>query len=68
MIRDVKRSKQGLEKANLDLEQRRKYTETVLRNVSAGVISVDRNGVITTINRAAERMLGIRHTRSSTNL
>ena len=34
--------------------------ETILRNVSAGVISVDRNGVITTINRAAEKMLGIR--------
>ena len=60
MTRDLKRSNQGLEQANLNLEQRRKYTETVLRNVSAGVISVDRNGVITTINRAAERMLGIR--------
>ena len=59
MTRDLKRSNQGLEQANLDLEQRRKYMETILRNVSAGVISVDRNGVITTINRAAERMLGI---------
>ena len=60
MTRDLKQSNQGLEQANFDLEQRRKYTETVLRNVSAGVVSVDRNGVITTINRAAERMLGIR--------
>jgi len=59
MTRDLKRSNQGLERANLDLEQRRKYTETILRNVSAGVISVDRSGIITTINRAAERMLGI---------
>jgi two-component system nitrogen regulation sensor histidine kinase NtrY len=33
--------------------------ETVLRNVSAGVISIDQNGVITTINRAAEKMLNI---------
>ena len=33
--------------------------ETVLTNVSAGVISVDKDGVITTINRAAERMLTI---------
>ena len=60
MTRDLKRSNQGLEQANLDLEQRRKYMETILRNVAAGVISVDRNGVITTINRAAERMIGIR--------
>ncbi len=59
MTKDLKRSKQGLEQANLDLEQRRNYTETILRNISAGVISIDRNGVITTINRAAEKMLGI---------
>ena len=59
MTKDLKRSKQGLEQANLDLEQRRNYTETILRNVSAGVISIDKNGVITTINRAAEKMLGI---------
>jgi two-component system nitrogen regulation sensor histidine kinase NtrY len=59
MTRDLKRSKQGLEQANVDLERRRKYTETILRNVSAGVISVDGTGIITTINRAAEQMLGI---------
>ena len=59
MTRDLKRSKQGLEQANVDLERRRKYTETILRNVSAGVISMDGTGIITTINRAAERMLGI---------
>jgi two-component system nitrogen regulation sensor histidine kinase NtrY len=59
MTRDLRRSKLGLEQANVDLEQRRQYTETILRNVSAGVIAVDRNGIITTINSAAERMLGI---------
>jgi two-component system nitrogen regulation sensor histidine kinase NtrY len=59
MTRDLNSSNQGLEQANLDLEQRRKYTETILRNVSVGVISIDRNGVITTINRAAERMFNI---------
>lgn len=60
MTRDLKKSNERLEQANLDLEQRRKYMETVLRNVSAGVISIDQNGVITTINRAAEKMLNIR--------
>jgi two-component system, NtrC family, nitrogen regulation sensor histidine kinase NtrY len=59
MTRDLRLSKLGLEQANLDLEQRRNYTETILRNVSAGVIAVDRRGIIATINRAAERMLGI---------
>jgi two-component system nitrogen regulation sensor histidine kinase NtrY len=60
MTRDLKKSNQRLERVNLDLEQRRKYMETVLRNVSAGVISIDQDGVITTINRAAEKMLNIR--------
>jgi len=59
MTRDLKKSNQRLEQANLDLEQRRQYMETVLRNVSAGVISIDREGVIATINRAAEKMLNI---------
>jgi two-component system nitrogen regulation sensor histidine kinase NtrY len=60
MTRDLKLSRQGWEQANQDLEQRRNYTETILRNISAGVISVDGSGVIRTINRAAEKMLGIR--------
>jgi two-component system nitrogen regulation sensor histidine kinase NtrY len=60
MTRDLRQSSQELRQANLDLDQRRKDMETILRNVAAGVISVDRQGVITTINRAAEKMLGIR--------
>jgi len=60
MTSDLKKSKTGLEEANISLEQRRKYMETVLRNVSAGVISVDRSGMITTINSAAEKMLQIK--------
>ena len=60
MTNDLKKSKTGLEEANMSLEQRRKYMETVLRNVSAGIISVDRSGIITTINHAAEKMLHIK--------
>jgi two-component system, NtrC family, nitrogen regulation sensor histidine kinase NtrY len=60
MTKDLKKSKDSVEKANINLEQRRKYMETVLRNVSAGVISVDKYGMITTINRAAEKMFDIK--------
>lgn len=60
MTRDLKKSKNSLEEANVHLEQRRKYMETVLRNVSAGVISVDKTGIITTINHAAENMFDIK--------
>jgi two-component system nitrogen regulation sensor histidine kinase NtrY len=60
MTKDLKKSKNSVEEANVNLEQRRKYMETVLRNVSAGVISVDKAGMITTINRAAEKMFDIK--------
>ncbi len=60
MTKDLKKSKNSLEEANVHLEQRRKYMETVLRNVSAGVISVDKDGIIITVNRAAEKMFDIK--------
>jgi two-component system nitrogen regulation sensor histidine kinase NtrY len=43
-----------------ELEQRKKYMEIVLKNVAAGVISIDEKGVITTINTSAEEMLEIK--------
>ena len=60
MTRDLKKNKDGWEQANINLEQRRKYMETVLRNVSAGIISANKEGVITTVNRAAELMFDIK--------
>ncbi len=42
-----------------ELERRRQYTETLLRNVSAGVVGLDHDGVVTTINPCAERLLGL---------
>jgi two-component system nitrogen regulation sensor histidine kinase NtrY len=59
MTKDLKKSQDSLQEANVNLEQRRQYMETVLRNVSAGVISVDKNGIITTLNSAAEKMFDI---------
>lgn len=50
---------QELTRINLELDQRRRYMEIVLRNVAAGVISVDKEGTITTINTSAERLLCI---------
>jgi two-component system nitrogen regulation sensor histidine kinase NtrY len=67
MTHDIKTSKEELERSNIDLqranfesEQRRRYMEIVLRNVTAGVISIDKDSRITTINKSAERMLGIK--------
>jgi two-component system nitrogen regulation sensor histidine kinase NtrY len=67
MTRDLKSSKSQVEKAhgdlsktNLELEQRRRYMEVVLRDVGTGVISLDSTGRIRTINRSAEKILGIK--------
>ncbi|MCX5917368.1 MAG: ATP-binding protein [Deltaproteobacteria bacterium] len=69
MTRDLKSSKSQVEKAhadlsksNLELEQRRRYMEVVLRDVGTGVISLDSTGRIRTINRSAEKILGIEAT------
>jgi len=66
MTGDLKQSKSELEGAysslrdsNIEIEQKRAYIETVLENIATGVISVDKNGDITTFNRAAEKVLDI---------
>jgi two-component system nitrogen regulation sensor histidine kinase NtrY len=48
-----------LRQQNAELEKSRQYMEIVLKNISAGVVSIDSDGVITTINKAAESMLAI---------
>ena len=67
MTGDLKQSKSELEGAysslrdsNIEIEQKRAYIETVLENIATGVISIDKNGDITTFNRAAERVLDMR--------
>ncbi|PLX91566.1 MAG: PAS domain-containing sensor histidine kinase [Desulfuromonas sp.] len=66
MTTDLQRAHGSLEEANLQLqqaniesEQRRRYMEIVLRNVTAGVIALDRQGNLTTINVSAEQLLKI---------
>jgi two-component system, NtrC family, nitrogen regulation sensor histidine kinase NtrY len=49
----------ALQKSSRDAEERRRYTEIILQNVEAGVISIDDNGIITTINHFAEKLLNI---------
>jgi two-component system nitrogen regulation sensor histidine kinase NtrY len=55
----LNKTNEELTRSNLELEQRRLYMETVLKNVTAGVISVDKEGVLTTVNKSAERLLNI---------
>ncbi|HXC93344.1 MAG TPA: ATP-binding protein [Geobacteraceae bacterium] len=66
MAADLRTNQLALKDANLDLsrsnqetEGRRRYMETILRHITAGVISTNSHGIVTTINKSAERLLQI---------
>jgi two-component system nitrogen regulation sensor histidine kinase NtrY len=59
----IKEALNDLQDSNIELDQRRRYMEIVLKNVTAGVISLDNDGTITTINKSAETILKIRANR-----
>ncbi|MGH9799188.1 MAG: sensor histidine kinase, partial [Blastocatellia bacterium] len=48
-----------LQQSNAALDERRGYIEAVLQSLSAGVISLDENGNVTTLNDAAKELLRI---------
>lgn len=56
----ISKANRELQGSNLELEQRRRYMEIVLANVTAGVISIDSRGHITTINKSAEKLLRLK--------
>ena len=57
MIADLKESQENIAQKALELESRKQYIETVLNNVSTGVITLNAKGHITTINPSAYSML-----------
>jgi two-component system nitrogen regulation sensor histidine kinase NtrY len=66
MTDDLALSKRQLEEAYLDLqdkhtelEDRRRYIETVLEAITSGVVSLDPQGRLTTVNRAAAVTFGL---------
>lgn len=62
MTSQLEKSKNEARAANDNLQDTLKYIEVVLKNVSAGVISVDKSGRITTINQHAANLLKINPT------
>jgi two-component system nitrogen regulation sensor histidine kinase NtrY len=66
MAEDLEQSRTHLTRANLQLEEqyqtliaKNHYVQAILENITAGVVSLDRSGRITTMNRAAEGILGL---------
>ncbi len=48
-----------LQKINEELDHKRQYLEIILKHISAGVLSIDLNKKITSINAAAEKLLKV---------
>ena len=53
----IQQINQNLKQTNIELDRRRNYIETILDNIGAGVISINKKGQITTFNKAAENIL-----------
>ena len=66
MTKDLRTGREQLElsakmlgQQNIEIEERRRYMEIVLKNISTGVITLDAAGIITTINKSAVKMLNL---------
>ncbi len=66
MAAELQESRLKLERANAELrsinqqlDERRRYTETILQNIGTGVISLDEKERVRTVNQAAVHILGI---------
>jgi len=57
MISDLRDSQLHIAQKTAELENRKQYIETVLQNITTGVITLDSEGTITTINPSAREML-----------
>ncbi len=53
MVKQLKDSKDSLEKAYMESDKRRLYLENILENINSGVMFLDNDGKILTINKAA---------------
>lgn len=59
MVTDLKESRRRLEGAYNELAYRNRYIETVLNNISTGVVTLGRNDTVSMINPSAQSMLSV---------
>src|SRR5262249_42921428 len=60
--RRLERSRVEMERKNSELDERRRYIETVLERIATGVISIGPAGRVSTVNAAAVRLLEVEST------
>jgi PAS domain S-box-containing protein len=59
MTAQLEENRSRIEASAAELRDRRNYIETVLQSLSTGVISIDENDCVTTLNASASRILGL---------
>jgi len=59
LVESFQRMVQELQISRRNLLERQQYIETIINNVNSGVISIDKKGVINTINTFVEKLLKI---------
>ncbi len=64
MTAQLQTQRDDLIETTRQFDRRRRFTEAVLSNVSAGVVGISQDGRITIANRSAEELLGVSGARS----
>ncbi len=59
MIQELKSQRNEILSAKDQVDERRRFSEAVLAGVTAGVIGVDSEGLVTIVNKSAETMLAL---------
>ena len=59
MVREIKESKESIHAAYTESDRRRLYMENILENIQSGVICLDADGKVITINTAAGAILNV---------
>lgn len=58
LVRDITRVEERLREKNLDLASLEVVHRDVIQSISSGLVTTDPNGIMTSVNRSAETMLG----------
>ena len=59
MISDLRESRENIQQKTSELQARKQYIETILNDITTGVITINSDNMITTVNPSALRMLDL---------
>lgn len=65
---NIESAQNSLRQTNVELDDRRRYIETILQTIATGVVSLDSSYCVRTMNRAAAQMLEVQGTAAGMKL